>query len=896
MWVAKSLLAMRAQVAVASLFIVACSSGDDPSAPLPAQFGSLAVEINGLPYSASAAVIVTGPGEFSLSLAITSTLTKLAAGTYTVTVADVTHDGSTYVGSPSSYAIAVSAGASAVAPVVNYVLTTGALAITLAGLPDATPAPIVISGPDGYTRTVGEPTSIVGLKPGTYSIEARQVQVSSATYAATPGVQVVEVTATAAPSLAHVAYALASGSVEISISGLPTGANGSLVVSGPANYQSTVSSSSTLENLTPGLYTVTAANIMSGSLFIPTPATQQVVVSASAIPVAVSVQYTSAGTSLLIQVVGLPSGQAGAVSVSGPNGYSTQVSTTQLLAGIPAGSYTITAAALSSACSVLAASPASQVVSVNPGQATSVTVNYSSGGAAGLNLCIDGAYITQAVQSYTNSVPLVAGRNALLRVFVRASTSNGALPNVRARFYNGSTLVTTIVIPPPATAVPTTIHEATLDASWNTSISGSLLQPGMSLLVDVDPTNDVAESNEADNALPANGSPAALDVRNVSKLNVRLVPVIQAIRGDTGRITESNKANFIAPMMQMFPVAEIDADIREPYTYNGAELQSGGTNWTQLLSELNAVRTAEASGRMYYGVVRVGYTSGVAGLGYIGVPTAIGWDYQPSGTEVMAHELGHNFGRLHAPCGGPAGVDNQFPYSNGSIGVFGYDIFAGTIRAPVYRDLMSYCDPPWISDYTYKAIMNFRASNPMVAAARSTATQRGLLVWGRINGGRLVLEPGFEVDAPASLPTRSGPNRIEGFGPSGATLFSLAFAGDRVADSQDPSDETFAFVIPLSQLRGVDLDRLRLSAGGRQVEHRSSGGGAIPTARRLAGGGVRVSWSAATSRAALIRDARTGRVLSIARGGAVDLQTAATDLDVTISDGVKSIRSTLRPR
>jgi hypothetical protein len=286
---------------------------------------------------------------------------------------------------------------------------------------------------------------------------------------------------------------------------------------------------------------------------------------------------------------------------------------------------------------------------------------------------------------------------------------------------------------------------------------------------------------------------------------------VQTSRGDTARVDDNNQANFITPMLRMFPVASIDADVRAPYTYTGPELLSNGNNWSALLSEINATRVAEASGRSYYGIVRVGYTAGVAGLGYIGVPAAIGWDNQPSGTEVMAHELGHNFGRLHAPCGNAQGIDSSYPYSGAAIGVYGYDILSQQLKFPVLRDLMSYCDPPWISDYNYKAILNFRAANPMVAST-SFSTTRGLLVWGRIDQGRVILEPAIEVDAPASLPSRSGPHRVEGFGSRGETLFSIAFAGDRVADAPDPSDETFAFVIPMSQLRGIDLDRLRLSA------------------------------------------------------------------------------------
>jgi hypothetical protein len=57
-----------------------------------------------------------------------------------------------------------------------------------------------------------------------------------------------------------------------------------------------------------------------------------------------------------------------------------------------------------------------------------------------------------------------------------------------------------------------------------------------------------------------------------------------------------------------------------------------------------------------------------------------------------------------------------------------------------------------------------------------------------------------------------------------------------------------------------------------------------------------VNWNSAASRAALIRDLRSGAILSIARGGTIDVHTSSDDLEVTLSDGVKSVRSRIRPR
>ena len=112
-------------LAAASALLAACSSGDGPNDPQPLQLGSLIVTVTGLPNGAQAAVTVTGPNSFSRVVTVTDTLTGLSAGTYAVGVADVSHQGSTYAGSPATQSVTVAAGTSASAPAVVYVLATG---------------------------------------------------------------------------------------------------------------------------------------------------------------------------------------------------------------------------------------------------------------------------------------------------------------------------------------------------------------------------------------------------------------------------------------------------------------------------------------------------------------------------------------------------------------------------------------------------------------------------------------------------------------------------------------------------------------------------------------------------------------------------------------------------
>ena len=90
--------------------------------------------------------------------------------------------------------------------------------------------------------------------------------------------------------------------------------------------------------------------------------------------------------------------------------------------------------------------------------------------------------------------------------------------------------------------------------------------------------------------------------------------------------------------------------------------------------------------------------------------------------------------------------------------------------------------------------MNFRDSDSW-AGGMAAAVQPGLLVWGRIEGGRVVLEPAFRVTARPSLPRHPGPYRIEGRRGRGR-IFGLDFAPVEVAD--DPNGaKHFAFIVPL---------------------------------------------------------------------------------------------------
>jgi CARDB len=687
-----------------------------------------------------------------------------------------------------------------------------------------------------------------------------------------------------------------TGSLAVSVSGLPGGASADVLVTGPVGFTRSVDSSETLSNLSPGNYTLTASAVSAGgSFYAADPDSQVVVVSEGSAPASASVTYRVSGGSLAVNISGLPNGNTAAVNVTGPGGYNRAVTTSETLTGLAAGSYTVAAQPVSAGCSVYDPTPTSQTSAVLDAASASANVSYaSSSTAGGLNLCIQGMYLTQSVQSFTGGVPLVKDKNGFLRVFVVANQLNAAAPTVRVRFYSGGNLIQTSTINAPSLMTPQAPSEGSLASSWNLSVPGSLIQPNLSILADVDPSNSIAEADEADNNFPASGTPAPLSVRTTSTFNVRFVPVRQSANGSVGNVTTANKDQYLAQTLKMHPISSVSSDVRATAytTTTKAAVTSDNSNnaWTTILSELNALRVSEGGSLYYYGVVHAGYSNGVAGIGYVGLPTAIGWDNLPSASGVAAHEWGHNWGREHAPCGGASNPDINFPYSGGYIGVYGYDVEAGQLKSPsTSHDLMGYCDNEWISNYTYTGVLSYRSTHTDVASGISQeAMQPCLLVWGRIERGQLVLEPAFQINTRPQLPKAAGAYSVEARAGDGSSIFHLSFSPEAVAD--DPNgDRQFAFAVPLSEARAARVTSLQFAGQGRSVSWAPlAAAPAQVQVHRGADGRAALSWDAGKTPMILVRDAASGEILSFARGGQAEVWTRRPELALTLSNRIQS--------
>jgi hypothetical protein len=596
---------------------------------------------------------------------------------------------------------------------------------------------------------------------------------------------------------------------------------------------------------------------------------------------------------LVVQVTGLPAGTAARVSVTAPGGSVTNLTGSTVLTGLVAGDYGLTAGYVNAQNQTWSPQLSVSSVTVAESDTASVAVTYSGAPASTLDLRIAGAQLIQSTQRADGSVPMVAGRDALARIFLVANGANTATPAVRLRLFVGGNQVDSLTIPAQRTSVPTSVDTSSLSASWNVLIPGARVVNGMALQAVADPDDNVAETDESDNLWPG-PAPQAVSVRPVPAFNLRFVPVKQSVNDLTGQVSNANKTALADLTARMHPLGSTAVSVRSTFVTDAPVLVSNDSNgaWSRILNETYALRNADGYQGNYVAIVPATYNSGIAGLGYIGAPAAVAWDKAASAPGVIAHELGHNFGRYHAPCGGPASPDPNYPYPNGSIGNWGLDLPAMTLKAPgTYKDLMSYCNPDWISDYNYVAVMDFRGSAADVARSDVTPAREGLLVWGRILDGTVFLEPSFRVTAPARLPARPGPQRIEGRDVSGRRVFSVSFEGEAVQDLEGREERHFAFVLPLTSAELTGIESLQLA--GRGVTVRQQRARSEPATRRgqptltRRGEQLEIRWDPSYP-LAVIRDASNGEIISFARRGLGRIPGTIGAVSVELSEGVSS--------
>ena len=418
------------------------------------------------------------------------------------------------------------------------------------------------------------------------------------------------------------------------------------------------------------------------------------------------------------------------------------------------------------------------------------------------------AYLTQAVQSEEHPVPLVADEKALLRVFVTASRATTVgIPPVRARFYANGTEIHVADIAASTSPISTEVVEGDLSSSANVEIPGEVVQPGLEMVIEVDPDGTLDSGLGVAKRIPATGR-LAVDVQAMPPFDLTLIPFVWTQTGDSSvadliDAMEADPENheLLEEARTLLPISALEVTAHEPVLNSNNRMGS-------ILRETRAIRAMEGGRGHYMGMMSYPVQGG---LGFGDRPGRVSFAVPASW--VIGHELGHNLSLRHAPCG-VSGTDPSFPTTDGSTGVWGYDFRnGGSLVAPSAPDLMSYCPPQWISDYHFSNALRFRLFDEDPPAAAPT---RSLLLWGGLDAdGVPLLEPAFVVEAPAALPDSAGAHRLIGHSGSGAELFSLSFTMPETADGDGSS--SFAFVLPVRPGWEAGLGSITLSGPGGSV-------------------------------------------------------------------------------
>jgi hypothetical protein len=226
-----------------------------------------------------------------------------------------------------------------------------------------------------------------------------------------------------------------------------------------------------------------------------------------------------------------------------------------------------------------------------------------------------------------------------------------------------------------------------------------------------------ATGTSTDTRFPAMGD-TPLMARNTGTLRIVVIPLSSnAHMPDT---SDKSLQVYKDYLLSMYPVSKVEITVGKALDV------SYPVNWNSVIEQLRTQRQADkpAAETYYYGFLKPTDTlreycqrGCTAGVGYVGSATqsqtrvALGLAFaDETSASTMAHEVGHNHGRQHAPCA-PGnqiqGVDTTYPYDGAKLGVWGYDSRKKTFFDPTKTtDIMGYCDPKWISDYTYKGLLD----------------------------------------------------------------------------------------------------------------------------------------------------------------------------------------------
>jgi hypothetical protein len=469
--------------------------------------------------------------------------------------------------------------------------------------------------------------------------------------------------------------------------------------------------------------------------------------------------------------------------------------------GQPAPSHSITPEAAASAATDAAtpAGPAALDGGVAPAFVPSAQVTLAEG------VRIDEVSIFQGTKTVlerggqrnvTRAVPVVAGRDALIRVYASPTAQRpqrpvtGELTIVRQGAVVGVLRESVNLVAPSREEDPST--------TFDFDLPGAIVQSDTDVLVRlVDPSAPMVASNTQSPAqYPQSGTPDSLSAEHVlAKLRVVIVPLRYGFDG-SNRLPDTGPAVLDAihkRMLEYYPVPDVEVSVRQPLQWNKAILENGA-GWDDMLDAVQQLRmTDNVPLDVYYyaafapkptydqyctnecltGLSNFADTIGdAAGRSSSGVLYPIS-----ENIDTVPHEIGHAHGQQHAPCGQAPMPDPNFPYPDGRTGAWGYSIVTKTLKPPTYFDQMGYCTPAWQSQYVYHAFFtrerdmaSLRVGTPNGGAPSGTSGQAGARTYrmAKVEPDGTVRWRGEPFET--TTPVVGKPHRVRFFGDSGQVV------------------------------------------------------------------------------------------------------------------------------
>lgn len=575
----------------------------------------------------------------------------------------------------------------------------------------------------------------------------------------------------------------------------------------------------------------------------------------------------------------------------------------------------------------------------------------------GLFLRVGSVHVNQAAQRTDGSIGLVRDRPGLLRVMPLLGRATQLAPDADIVVYRDGLEVMRERVELSSPSIPEMLSPSANQPAWNLPLSADVLEGDIGIRVYIDPDEDLRVVSRRFHQYPEDGEARVLATTSMPPFIVRFVSMRDGATGVAGNIDETNFEDFVRDTRRVFPIGQDSMYLGPEFVTS--LLADGGVTTAALTRLWNAWRANDdLVNEFLHGIFPASQASGFSGVAYVGTldtenpsntpwlrPVGMTWDALSSGAGfTVAHELGHNMGQPHAPCGNPSGVDPNFPHGNAFIGVVGYDGENNQLMSPTgNRDLMSYCGPRWISDYNYERVFVWRDTGPMgrggpgnqsalLAAAVSNAggAMRQILVSAVAGSDAIHLEPILHVQTAPSVEPAAPSHRIRGWDRSGRLLFDRGTVGVEVAHAPDPEEVHIGSVITLSEADVASLDRVSVDPVGVPARAPAPGvpddDNTEPTASnvqwsrvdRLADGirtaresvqvrgpgllmepapgaptpptqsGHELVWDPQVFPQVVIRHRDTGEILGIVGGGKLRLDLWDHDIQLSFSDGVRS--------